>query len=114
MQSTIQTIDSISTNPLVRNGRPCIVGTSIEIAVIVTAKIVNGLEADEIAADYDLPLSAVYAALAYYYDNKPMIDASISERNRLARQMKEASVGSRHQPLFVKPQDCTTIETQGN
>ena len=83
-----------------RNGRPCIAGTSLEVAVIVTAKIMNGLDADEIAANYDLSMSQAYAALAYYYDHKPEIDASINERRELAKKMKENRVGSRHQPLF--------------
>ena len=100
MESTIQSINLISTNPSIRNGRPCIAGTSLEVSAIVTAKIVNGMEPDAIAADYDLPLSAVYAALAYYYDNKESIDSSIQERQLLAKQKKEARVGSRHQPLF--------------
>lgn len=100
MQTTIQSINTIVTNPSIRNGRPCIAGTSIEVAVIVTTKIVRGLSPEEIAGEYELPLSAVYAALAYYYENKQLIDASISERNQLAQQMKEARVGSRHHPLF--------------
>lgn len=100
MQSTIQSIDLISKNPNIRNGRPCIAGTSIEVAVIVIAKIMNGLDADEIAANYDLSMSQVYAALAYYYDHKAEIDASINKRRELAKKMKETRIGSRHQPLF--------------
>lgn len=100
MQQTIQSINLISTDPGVRNGRPCIVGTSIEVSVVVTAKIVHGMEPDEIAADYDLSLAQVYAALAYYYDNKPAIDATIEDQRQLALRMKEARVGSRHPSLF--------------
>ena len=99
MQTTIQSINSITINPSVRNGRPCIAGTSIEVSVIVSAKIVSGLEPDEIATDYDLSLSEVYAALSYYYDNKQIIDASINERRLLAQKLKEARVGSRYQSL---------------
>ncbi len=36
-----------------------------------------GFSADEIAAEYGITLSDVYAALAYYYDNKATIDESI-------------------------------------
>ncbi len=100
MQATVQTSRAISTNPKIRNGRPCISGTSIEVSDIVTAKIMQDLEPDEIAVDYDLSLSQVYSALAYYYDNKQQIDASINERRELAQRLKEARVGSRHQPLF--------------
>ena len=59
MTATIQNLGLISTDANVRNGRPCIAGTSIEVSVIVVAKIVHGLEADEIAADYRLSLSQV-------------------------------------------------------
>ena len=100
MEATIQSINLISTDPRVRNGRPCIVGTSLEVSVIAIAKIVQGQEPDEIAANYELTLAQVYAALAYYYENKQAIDASIDERRQLAQKMKEAQIGSRHTPLF--------------
>jgi uncharacterized protein (DUF433 family) len=100
MEATIQSINLISTDPNIRNGRPCIAGTSIEVSVIVIAKIVQGLEPDEIAANYEIALAQVYAALAYYYENKQAIDASISDRQQLAQKMKVAQVGSRHTPLF--------------
>jgi uncharacterized protein (DUF433 family) len=100
MDATIQSINLISTDPNIRNGRPCIAGTSIEVSVIVIAKIVQGLEPDEIAANYEIALAQVYAALAYYYENKQAIDASISDRQQLAQKMKVAQVGSRHTPLF--------------
>jgi uncharacterized protein (DUF433 family) len=100
MDATIQSINLISTDPNIRNGRPCIAGTSIEVSVIVIAKIVQGLEPDEIAANYEIALAQVYAALAYYYENKQAIDATIVERQQLAQKMKVAQVGSRHTPLF--------------
>lgn len=96
----VQSIDLITIDPEVRNGRPCLEGTTIEVAAIVTAKVVGGQEPEEIAADYELTLSQVYAALAYYYDNKQAIDATIQARRQLALSMKAARVGSRHQPLF--------------
>ena len=97
---TMQSINLVSTNPRVRNGRPCIAGTTIEIATIATAKVLGGQEPEDIAADLELSLSQVYAALAFYYDHKAAIDATIQSRRQLALSMKEARVGSRHQPLF--------------
>jgi len=97
---TLQSINLVSTNPRVRNGRPCIAGTTIEVATIAIAKVLGGQEPEEIAADLELSLSQVYAALAYYYDHKTEIDATIQGRRQLALSMKEARVGSRHQPLF--------------
>lgn len=97
---TIQSINLITTNPKVRNGRPCLAGTSLEVAVVAIAKVIGGQEPEEIAADYELSLPQVYAALAYYYEHKEKIDATIQERRQLALSMKESRVGSRHKPLF--------------
>jgi uncharacterized protein (DUF433 family) len=97
---TIQRLDLISIDPDVRGGRPCVTETGIAVSDIVIAKVVHTLSPDEIADDYDLTLGQVYAALAYYYENKEAIDHNIMERRELATQMKEKRVGSRHKPLF--------------
>ena len=97
---TILQINLIASNPDVRSGRPYIVGTSITVADIAIARVFQMLDADGIADYYDLSLSQVYAALAYYYDHKAEIDANIAERRKLAEEMKEKRVGSRHKPLF--------------
>lgn len=97
---TIQNIQLIATNPEIRDGRPYIIGTTLTVADIAIAKVYQMQEADEIAEHYDVSLPQVYAALAYYYDHKTDIDASIAERRQLAQEMKEKRVGSRHKPLF--------------
>ncbi len=97
--NTIQSINLIATNPDIRNARPHIVGTTITVADIAIAKIYQMLDADEIADYFDLSLAQVHAALAYYYENKAEIDESIQERRKLAAEMKEKRVGSRHKPL---------------
>jgi uncharacterized protein (DUF433 family) len=96
---TIQTINLIATDPKIRGGRPCIARTTVEVAVIAIDKIVHGRSADDIAGDYDLSLAQVYAALAYYYERKTEIDATIHERHNLAQEMKDNRVGSRHTSL---------------
>jgi len=93
-------IDLIATNPDVRAGRPVIAGTSITVADIAIAKIFHGQDADSIAEWYDLSLPQVYAALSYYYDHKPEIDADIRRREHIADELKEKRVGSRHSPLL--------------
>jgi uncharacterized protein (DUF433 family) len=97
---TFETINMISKNPNVRGGRPCIAGTSLEVAVIAIDKIVHRRNPEEIAADYVISLPQVYAALAYYYDNKDEIDKTIKDRQQLAQEFKEKQVGSRRQSLF--------------
>jgi uncharacterized protein (DUF433 family) len=92
---TIQSINLIAINPKVRSGRPYIVGTTLEVSVIAIAKIVHMRSPEEIAVDYGVSLTQVYAALAYYYDHKAEIDATIEERRKLADEYKEKRVGSR-------------------
>jgi uncharacterized protein (DUF433 family) len=96
---TFETINMISKDPNVRGGRPCIAGTSLEVAVIAIDKIVHRRNREEIAADYVISLPQVYAALAYYYDNKDEIDKTIKDRQQLAQEFKERGVGSRCQSL---------------
>jgi len=63
--------------PDVRGGRPRIAGTRITVADIVIMHLRLGLSLEEIAGKYDLDLAGVYAAMAYYYDHRSGIDASI-------------------------------------
>ena len=94
--NTIQAIDQIATNPRVRNGRPFIIGTTITVVDVAIAKVFLMMEAKEIAEYYCLTLPQVYSALAYYYAHKADIDLDIEQRRRLAEEMKEKRVGSRH------------------
>lgn len=98
--NTIHSINLIVTNPNIRSGRPHIVGTTITVADIAIAKVFQMLDVDDIADYFDLPLAQVHAALAYYYEHKAEIDESIQERRKLAAEMKEKRIGSRHKPLF--------------
>lgn len=97
---SMQSINLIVKDPSIRDGRPVLAGTTLEVAVIAVAKIVHGQSAEEIAAEYDLALPQVYAALSYYYSHKDDIDATIQDRRKLAREMKEQRVGSRRPALF--------------
>ena len=94
--NTILPIEQIATNPRIRNGRPFIVGITTTVADIAVAKVFMMMEADEIVDHYRLTLTQVYSALAFYYDHKAEIDQSIEDRRRLADEMKENRVGSRH------------------
>lgn len=80
-------IDAIVSDPDVRNGQPMIAGTRIRLIDLVTGHLYRGLSPDELAVNYALTLSQVYAALAYYYQNKRDVDAllrnDIQETKRL-------------------------------
>lgn len=89
----LQSINLISINPAVRNGRPCIAGTTIEVTAIVVATIVHQQSPDEIASAYKLSLAQVYASLAYYYEHKVEMDTFLHERRKLAAVLKVQQVG---------------------
>ncbi len=97
---TLQSIDLISTNPDMRGGRPCLAGTGIEVGAIVMEHLFQSRDPGQIAADYQVPLAQIYAALAYYYEHKDEMDAVIRERSHLAETYREQRIGSRHPPLF--------------
>jgi uncharacterized protein (DUF433 family) len=69
----------IETSPGVRGGRPRIADTRIAVADVVLMYLRLGQSLEEIAGKYDLPLAAVYAAIAYYYDHQEAIDRSIAD-----------------------------------
>jgi uncharacterized protein (DUF433 family) len=72
-----------------RGGKPRISGTRITVADVVLMHRHLGRALEEIAGSYDLPLAAVYAAMAYYYDHKDEIDRSLEEEEALAEAFKK-------------------------
>ncbi|MGQ0761805.1 MAG: DUF433 domain-containing protein [Acidobacteriota bacterium] len=73
----------------IRSGKPRISGTRITVADIVLMHRRLGRALEEIAGTYDLPIAAVYAAMAYYYDHKAEIDNSLDEEEALAEAFKK-------------------------
>jgi uncharacterized protein (DUF433 family) len=86
---TGQIINAIALNPAIRNNRAYILGTTVTVADVAIAKIYHGLDVDGIADCYGLTLPQVYAALAYYYDHKDVIDEEIRTQIRRAEEFKE-------------------------
>ena len=91
----------IESTPGVRSGKPHIAGTRITVGDIKIMYLNIGLSLEEIAATYDLPLSAVYAAVAYYYDHKTEMDAEM-ERDLQEAERILAEVEQRQGPLPLK------------
>ncbi len=58
-----------------------------------------GLSADEIATEYDLTLSDVYAALAYYYDHQAEIDKSIKDSKSIVKALAQKTPSKVSQKL---------------
>jgi uncharacterized protein (DUF433 family) len=78
----------IQSTPGVRGGKPCITGTRIAVVDVATMHLQLGQSVDEIAAGYDLPLAAVHAALAYYYDHRDAIEARRREDDACAAELR--------------------------
>ncbi len=85
MQSMMEHIVS---DPEIVFGKPRIAGTRITVRDIVINHLRNGMPLELIAADFDVPLAGVYAAMTYYYDHKNEIDRSIEEGNRFVEEFK--------------------------
>lgn len=90
----IQSINLVTTNPAVRNGRPCIVGTGLRVIDVAMASLFHQRTPAEIATDYDISLAAVHAALAYYYEHKAALDTDIREVLSEAVAYKEQQLGN--------------------
>ena len=99
IEATVQSINLIGTSDQVRNGRPYIIGTSITVADVAIVKIYHGQDADGITEWFNLTLPQVYAALAYYYENREAMDEQIRSQIQRAKELKEARVGSEHSLL---------------
>ncbi|MCP4415010.1 MAG: DUF433 domain-containing protein [Chloroflexi bacterium] len=86
----VQTLDHyIETTPNVMGGKPRIAGRRISVQNIVIWHEWMGLQADEIAANYDLALAEIYAALAYYFNNPQEIDRGIKTSQAFVEEMKK-------------------------
>jgi uncharacterized protein (DUF433 family) len=73
----------------ISGGKPRIAGHRITVQNIVIWHEMLGRSADEIAAEYDLTLADVYAALAHYHDNRDEIDKSIRESDAFVEALRQ-------------------------
>ncbi len=79
----------IVSTPDTLGGKPRIAGRRIAVTHIKTWRLVWGMTEAEIAATYDLPLAAVYAAMAYYFDHKAEIDQRDAEEAAYIEELKK-------------------------
>jgi uncharacterized protein (DUF433 family) len=94
-------IESVVTDPDVRGGKPIVAGTTLRVSDLAAYHIFAGLTPDQLSAQFDLDLSRVHGALAYYFQHKSEIDAEIREnadqaelwRRRLVAQGRTVSLG---------------------
>lgn len=79
----------IAVIPGVVGGKPHIKGHRITVQNIAIWHEHMGKSADEICAEYDLQLSEVYGALAYYFDHREDIDRSIEESDLFIASLRQ-------------------------
>jgi uncharacterized protein (DUF433 family) len=88
----------IEITPDVAGGKPRIAGHRITVQNIVIWHEHLGKSVDEISAEYNLPLAAIYAALAYYFDHREEIDRSIAADEAFVQALREQT----ESPLATK------------
>jgi uncharacterized protein (DUF433 family) len=81
-------IEHIQRTPDLCGGKPHIAGRRITVAHIAVAHEEARLDAETIAAEYDLTLGQVHAALSYYYDHRDEIDQSMREDEAFVEEMR--------------------------
>jgi uncharacterized protein (DUF433 family) len=99
---TILSINLITSNPKVRDGRPCIAGTGLRVTDVVNASTIHLHTPDQIAADYGITLAQVHAALAYYYEHKAELDEDIRQQLTMARALKEKHLANGGRSISCK------------
>ncbi|ODS32226.1 MAG: hypothetical protein SCARUB_02666 [Candidatus Scalindua rubra] len=97
---TTKTLDGhIEITKGIAGGKPRIAGHRITVQNIVVWHELLGRRADEIAAEYDMTLSDVYAALVYYYDHRTEIDKSIEESESFVKALQQKTPSKVSQKL---------------
>jgi len=89
----------IEITPGIAGGKPRIAGHRITVQNIAIWHERLGKSADEIAAEYDLTLADVYAALAYYFDHRVEMDRSIAESEAFADTLHRRTISKVRQKL---------------
>jgi len=91
--------DHIEMTPDTAGGKPRIRGRRITVQDVAIWHERLGKSADEIAAEYDLTLGDVYAALAYYFDHREEIDARLTEDRAFTEALRARTPSLRDQKL---------------
>ncbi|NJN59868.1 MAG: DUF433 domain-containing protein [Leptolyngbyaceae cyanobacterium SL_5_9] len=81
--------EHIKIAPDVRSGKPCIIGTRIAVEDVALMNLKLGYSLVEIASKYNLPLSSVYAAMAYYFDHRDKIDRRTVDEDKLVEGLRQ-------------------------
>jgi uncharacterized protein (DUF433 family) len=78
-------------SPSTRGGKPCLVGTRITVSDVVLMHLRLGQSLEQIAGHYGLPLAALHAAMAYYYDHRAEIDRQMEDEDAFIQAFQQAN-----------------------
>lgn len=92
----------IVSTPGVCGGKPRIDGRRITVQNVVVWHEQMGYSVDEIATLYDLTLSEIYSALAYYHDHQAEIDESIEQGEAYAEALRTTTPSLVAQRLYER------------
>ncbi len=91
-----RTLDEhIELTPETAGGKPRIRGRRITVECIALWHERLGKSADEIAAEHDLTLADVHAALAYYFDHREEIDRRSAEDGAFVEALRASTPSER-------------------
>lgn len=77
------------------SGTALIEGTPLKVIELVAERLAYGWSPEELAFQHPaLSLGQIYAALAYYWDNRAALDTEIDERLTRVEAMRQASQDS--------------------
>ncbi|MBK7935626.1 MAG: DUF433 domain-containing protein [Lewinellaceae bacterium] len=86
--SALHLSDKIEITPGVCGGQPRISGSRFTVKQIAMWHEYMGLSADEIAHEYHLNLSDIYAALSYFFDHREEIVQAMEAEEDLAAEIQ--------------------------
>jgi uncharacterized protein (DUF433 family) len=90
----------IDTDPTVCGGKACVAGTRIRVWDIHMWHDLRGMSPAEIVADFpQLSLSAVYAALAYYHDNREELQRQALEDEAVVARLESEQGATKYTQL---------------
>ena len=97
----------VTTHPLVRGGRPCIEGTTIEVKTIAGLRKFHDMDAQQIADHLWIELFMAQDALNYYAGHKQYIDVCNELSSINHGQMVESPYGDKSRELLSRRESVT-------
>lgn len=83
-------LDSVVSDPSVRNGSPVLEGTTLRVSDLAAYHTLQGFTPEQLSVQFELDLAHVHAALSFYYRHKPEIDEEIRTNARVAGEWERA------------------------